>query len=553
MAEENTQKEEFDIGMSDNDLLNQIITWERESESFYTFLKRTWEININYYKGNQTDVGLIRGKQSKAVENRIFMAVESMIPIATSRLPDIVVKSGDEDEQSQQDAMDLQDVLAFHMERVGIQELSERFLRNLIVKRYGVFKPFWDKQLDDVGLEEIDPKRIRVPRFGKDINSLAFIIQELELSFEQAEKHFGIEKANILLEMGFQEGVPDSIHGTIAEPNRIHPDSNKQRRKNFTIKEVWTNEFVAWKAGTEILKKQKNPFFDFKNKKKNYFTLPQKPFIIKSLFHTGESILGETDYITQLLSVQDNINITKRQTEDIIGKVANPPLLIDSDVMSEEQAAGITNEPGIIIYGKDAASGTKMRFESPGQVPNYLFQELSESRNQFDNIWGIHSTTRGERQGKETLGGRQLLRAADLGRIDLVARQLERALDEIAEYWTQLIKMFYNEDKSFSILGEDGTRFINNFSGKKIGPNVKPMVTAGSTLPKDEITQRQEALELWGAKAIGIRTLYKRLKMSNIQEAIDDFIETQSGQILQGGQAPAGGTPAAPPPIEPQV
>ena len=188
-------------------------------------------------------------------------------------------------------------------------------------------------------------------------------------------------------------------------------------------------------------------------------------------------------------------------------------------------------------------------------LPNYLFLDLEASRVQFDNIWGIHSTTRGEREGKETLGGRQLLKAADLGRIDLVARQLERALDEIAEWCTQLIKLFYTEEKSFTILGEDGVRFVKNFSGKKVKKNVKPMVIAGSTLPKDEITQRQEAIQLWQLGALGIKTLYKRLKMANVQNAIDDFIETRSGKILQqgGGEAPIQQSPLTPPVMGGQI
>ena len=161
MAEDNNlQKEQFDTGMSDADLLIQIQEWEKESETFYEVLKRVWDTNIRYYNGLQTDVDLIVGTGSRTVENRIWMATETMVPIATSRLPDIVVKSGDEDEQSQQDAMDLQDVLGFHMERVRIQEKAERFIRNMIVKRYGVFKVSWNKKIDDVGLEEIDPKRI---------------------------------------------------------------------------------------------------------------------------------------------------------------------------------------------------------------------------------------------------------------------------------------------------------------------------------------------------------------------------------------------------------
>src|SRR3990167_5050012 len=446
------EKEEFTSKMEDKELVAQIDAWEKEATDFWSQLKRVVERNLEYYKGNQTGVAMLSGKQSRAVENRIFMATETMIPIATARLPDIVVKPGQEDEQSQMDAQDHQDVLAYHMERVQIQALTERFLRDKILKRYGVFKVRWDKEIDDVGLEVIDPKRIKIPAFGKTVDDLAFIIEELEITYDTATNFFGKGKADELL----------LLQGNKSE--------KKVREKTLTIQEVWTNETRVYRAGNTILKKENNPYW----KEENFFDKPKKPYIIKSLFETSESIIGDTDYVSQMIPIQDNINTRKRQIENIASKVANPPLLIDSDVMSEEEASNITNEEGFILYGKDAAKGDKVRFESPGQLPQYLFEDLELSRREFDNIWGIHSTTRGERQpGRETATGRQIMREADLGRIDSLGRQLERALDEIAEYWTQLIKLFYTEDKAFTIMGEDGARFVKNFAGKKIGKGVK--------------------------------------------------------------------------------
>lgn len=534
MAEDKTivyreEKEKFTSEMEDKLLIAQIQAWEKEAEDYWSQLKRVVERNLQYYYGNQTDVHKIYGKSSKAVENRIFMAAETMIPIATSRLPDIVVKPGQEDEQSQMDAQDQQDVLAYQMERVQIQSLAERFLRDMILKRFGVFKVKWDKNLDDVGLEVTDPKRIRIPKYGKTVNELAFILEDLEISYGQAEEFFGKDAADKLL----------SSQGTTKN------SENKVRDKTLSIQEVWTNETRVYRAGSEILKKEPNPYW--REDGENFFDTPKKPYIIKSLFETRESIIGDTDYVSQMISIQDNINTRKRQIENIAAKVANPPLLIDSEVMSEEEASSITNEEGFILYGKDAAKGDKIRFESPGQLPQYLFQDLEFSRREFDNIWGIHSTTRGEREpGRETATGRQMMKQADLGRIDLVARQLERALDEIAEYWTQLIKLFYTDDKAFAILGEDGIRFVKNFSGKKVGKGVKPMVKTGSTLKEDEFTIAQKAILLWQSKAIGVRTLYKMLKLPNMGEAVDDFIQTQSGQILQQGGQQAVVPPAQP-------
>src|SRR3990167_5601940 len=239
MAEIETQlegeKEKFDIGVSDADLLAQIIKWETESEGFYDKLKRIWEQNLAYYKGIQTDVEKSTGKDSRAVENRIFMSTETSVPIVTSRLPEIVVRTGTDDEVSHQDAQALQDVLGYHMERIGIQAMAERFTRDMIVKRYGVFKILWDKEGDDVGLRIIDPRRIRLPKYGRNIDELAFIIEDLEMSYGNLVLFFGKAKA-------------DKIN--------TETSTNKTRKATFSVKEVWTNEFVVWKAGNEILKRE---------------------------------------------------------------------------------------------------------------------------------------------------------------------------------------------------------------------------------------------------------------------------------------------------------
>jgi hypothetical protein len=518
-GDKNEAKESFDSSMKDDDLIVQIKRWEEESEEFYGLLKRIWEKNLAYYHGIQTDSDRIQGKNSKTVDNRIWMAVETMIPIASARLPDIIIKPGEESDLSQINALQTQDVLNYHMDRVGIQSISERFIRDMLVKRYGVMKPCWDFRNDDVGVKYVDARRIRVPKFGTSIDELPFVIEDMEMTYDRVLEFFGESKANELIKSVKQE-----------------PKSDKKIRKaTYLIQEVWTNDYVCWKAGNIVLDKKKNPYYDFNDLKKNYFNAPKKPYIIKSLFETDESIIGDTDYVQQVISLQDNINTRKRQIEDITNKVGNPYLLIDSDTMSEEEAANITNEPGAIIYGRDAASGTKIRFETPGQVPAYMFSDLEFSIKDFDNIFGIHSTTRGEREGKETLGGRQILREADMGRIDQVARQFERALDELANYWIQLMKLFYTEEKAFTILGEDGIRFVNDFTGDKIG-NVKPLVRLGSTIKEDEASIKQNAILLWQNKAIGLRTLYKMLRIPNMQEAVNDFIETQSGQILRPAQ-----------------
>jgi hypothetical protein len=411
------------------------------------------------------------------------------------------------------------------MDRVKIQEKAEKFVRDIILKRYGVFKLYWDKEVDDFCVEGRDPRKIRIPKFGKNVRELKFIIDYLEMSYAGVEEYFGEEKAK------------DVFIG------KDKSEELKTRKQNFIIREVWTNDYVVWSCGSSILRKEKNPYWS-EEKGERYFDQPTKPFVIKSLFELDESIIGNTDYVSQMISIQDNVNTRKRQIEDVSNKVANPNLAIDSDVMSEEQAQNITNEPGQILYGKDAANPTKLSFINPGTLPQYVFEDLNESRSSFDNIWGLHSTTRGEREGRETFKGRQLLRQADLGRIDLISRQLERALTEIAEWMTHFMKLYYSEEKMFSILGDDGIRWIK--ISRDTIPDVKIIIKTGSTLPKDEVGIADKALTLAQMGMIGVKTLYKMLKVPDIDSAIEDFIQTKSGAMFQ--QAQQGATPQVPAP-----
>lgn len=541
-------------GASDQQLITLFNQWDRESESVYSVLRGIWLENLLYYNGIQTDVQNIRGKKrSKAVENRLFMAIETIVPIATARLPEVEVKPppDDESEQALLDAQTTQDILSHHFENTGFQGKAERWVRDMLTKRYGVFKILWDKEKDDIDILRIDPRRVRIPKYGQNTSELAYVMEDLELQYETMVEMFGKEQADKIVEVSpGRMNVGNLLVDDISGYNR----RMQVRPTTYTVTEIWTNEYRCYRVPKQdfIVKKDRNPLYDFKDKKKNFFEEPQKPYVIRGLFVTDESLIADTDYIQQTKFLQDNLNNRRRQTEDILNRTANPNLLIDSDTMSEEQAANITNEPGQIIYGKDAASGTKIRFEQPGTVSQGLFADMQETRTAIDNIIGTHSTTRGEREGRETATGRQLLREGDLGRIDLIGRELERAIDEIAEWWLQLMKMFYTEEKSFTITGREGVKYITGFTGERIG-QVQPRVKIGSTLKEDQAAITQKAMVLWQSKAIGIRTLYKMLQLPNMQDAIDDFIETQSGAILQPQQGGPGQTEVPQPEVQEQT
>ena len=145
--------------------------------------------------------------------------------------------------------------------------------------------------------------------------------------------------------------------------------------------------------------------------------------------------------------------------------------------------------------------------------PSYIPELKLMAERAFDNIFGTHSTTRGERGAPETLGGRLLLKQADLGRIDLLVREYERCVAELGDWWAQLMKLNYVGKRVFRAYGSVGIKFVE-LEPFMIQSGVRVIVKSGTTLPTDEMSKRKEAIELWGMNAIAPQTLYERMSAS---------------------------------------
>jgi len=509
------------VSLDDDELIALANRWMKESTNFHDELKKVQDINERYYLGNQTGRDLIPSHKCNAVQNQIFMGVETIVPIMTSNPAQFVALPAQETDASQELANSLQEILKLQYEPRHVRKFLEQAARHMIIYRFGVIKVFWDEYIDDWNLKTVRPQRIWLPQYGTNEDEVPFIIEKVDMTLEEIEDFFGKEK---------KEEVKKSMTKT-----------EDGYEGATTIWEVWTNDFVFWRYGDKILKKQPNPYFDFKGQTNkddpsetlffNHFRRPRKPYVILSPFRLGKSTIGETSLIEQGIPLQDVINTLNRQIVNNAKKMGNAAWFVDSAVMSEEEArTRITNEEGLIIYGTDAGNPNMIRRESPPPLPNYIPQTKMFAENAFDNIFGTHSTSRGERKQPETLGGRILLKQGDISRIDLLVREIDRAVSSIGNWGTQFIKLFYVSQKTIKVYGQNGVKFIN-FSRDNIEDGMEVFVKDGSTLQVDEVSRRNEAMQLFQVGALDPITLYERLKFPNPQESAERLIQWLSGQL----------------------
>src|SRR6185369_3010195 len=106
----------------------------------------------------------------------------------------------------------------------------------------------------------------------------------------------------------------------------------------------------------------------------------------------------------------------------------------------------------------------------------YIPNMLQMAQVSFDNIYGSHSSSRGEKSGNPTLGQDVLEKQSDTGRTDIIGRVLGRAINELGDWFLQymVIRPEYKDKRDIPILdGADEFSFVEGFSNEMIKKGIK--------------------------------------------------------------------------------
>lgn len=525
-------KDVLDILPEDTELVTKINNWVIESKTFYQDLLEVQKKSEDYYLGKQTKRDQVPAHLSNFVQNRIFESVETVLPIITSRPAEFIIKAPDVSELGVQRAQKIQLALADLYDELMISQKLEDAARSALIYRCGFLKVLWDENSDNPNIKFVRSQRILVPNYGgRFIQDLPYIIEKIDMTYQEIKDFFGDTVATDLASMA----MPES-----------NGEEENVNKRVWTIQEVWTDWWRAWKYEGKILKKEKNPYWNFDDVSQNHLDKPRKPYFLIAPFSLGKSPIPETSLVEQSMPIQDSLNAIGRIIINHATKTGNGAWLVDSETMEKEEADQIRNEPGIIIYGRGVANPNLLRRDSPPSLPNYPFELWNGLNRALDNLFGVHSTTRGEREGKETARGRVLLKNADLGRLDYIVREIDRSVQEIGNYFVQLIKLFYTDEKKIRYFGPTQNMEVSSISGEDVESGVEILVKSGSTLPKDEISEADQALQLWQQGAIDPISLYEKLKFPNPLESAERLMKWKMGTLIPV-EAPAPAQPAVAP------
>lgn len=527
------ERQSLEYTAKDEDLIGAIENAILEAKPLKKIADDIGKRNELYWeKGTDINPDMIHPKRAKIVDNRIFMGVETILPILTSRTPDPTI-IGNVDNNVREKLIKVL-TIAYEI-KLKVQQKLQRIIRHWFLYRIGIWKYRWDEGFI---VETVRPEKIGVDPRATEKGNCEYMFELMEDKLEDLISEFPEKKEALLMKYG----------------------ENKTKSKVKYI-EFWggQGEWVAWKLQELLLGKQKNPNFDYGKSAKgkegeegyepaqeggnNLFKKPQFPYLILNVFNLGKNLYDDTSLAEQSINLQDSINKRKNQISDLTDE--NKKLVIASSrAISKEGLQEFVDKYGMMGLWLDKGEIADVRVEG-GQADASIYADLNHSIGEIDNIMGTHSSVRGERKEQETLGGRKLLVAADYGRADTIIINIEQLLEDLFNAYLHLLKVYSLEDVEF----DDGEETIT-LSREEIPSGILVMVKKGSTLPVDKASRAELAIKLAQFDKIDPETLFEELGYAKADERTEKLYEwlKRTGkiipeQVMGGGEG--GGTPEA--------
>ena len=495
--------DELSLDTPDQELISITDEYETLGTSSMADRMKEFEQNKIYYFGKQT------GKDNFIKDNRIFLSVETIVPIATADVPAPNVVPTENEVEAIDFAKTMEKILiSMFKQKPSMQKKIERAIRHLLLAKICIFRVYYCPVKKRIETRVVHPSRIL---FNND--------RDIENGFDWIGERV-TKTANEIIEdfIEYDEKGEPTNKKNKELLDYIKAKVNNKMSSHLTYTEYWTPTTVVYRLGKMVLRKIKNPTYDFKNDNKNFMLFPDVPYVVSNIMDLGEEIFSATSLVEQAQALQDGVNKTKNQIDrnkDIVnGKVVGTGR---NGLKKEEFSQIDWTDPKEGIFMADGEKGDIERIM--GQpLPQFVQMDLDDSRNEIDQIMGTNATTRGVREGRETAEGRRILRSADTGRIDLIGRRMEEAIEHIFNWWVQLIKIYYGGKRLITYVNEDKTRQFIEFSGDDIKDIAQIEVVPGSLIPEDKGAKQERALTLANAQLIDPISLYRDLGYKNPEE-----------------------------------
>lgn len=513
---------ELTLEMEDSELISLKDNWLKSWTDHRKKLFKKQEQNEEYWLGKQF------GSDESATDNLIFESLETFLPIATSPKPEPIVEA-EGSEEAREMADKVRKMLAYKADTLSLNIKLKQTTRYWALYFLGAVKVGWSDKENDITCYVVRPQKL---------------ILDPEATIEDGwytGEYIGEEKS---------DKASDLI---IKFPNSrkyIESEVKKKLGTRVTYHEWWTDDYVFWTYKKEVLGKAKNPHWNYETEEpmvdemgqpmlnemgepemdvipgRNHFNLPQKPYMFLSVFNLGKHPHDDTSLITQNIPLQDLVNKRIKQI-DRNADNANSGLKVSGDYFSKAQAqeASEALRKGKAIWVPTGDVNAAISRDNGTPLPQFVYESLLDYRSELRNVFGTRGSSPQGTMDEQTVRGKIITRGQDADRIGGgVSVFLEQLADNIFNWFVQLMYVYYDEEHTAIVLGKEQSREYISLKNSDLPEKLLVGVKDGSMIPKDPLSKRNEAVDLWGAGALDPITLYDRLEFPNPRESAKQLV-----------------------------
>lgn len=566
VSEEQSAVDPLLLNVSDDELITEIEERLRGCEKETTDLRAKQKKGNKYYEGDQLADFERPDWQLEAVNNRIYVSIETLIPLITANAGDPSIQAlktlpGQEDMAGDYVEMLSSMCLYDYDVTLNLKDKVRMVVRDWFTSLVGVGKFRYDAATGDVVFEKVDPRNIFLPGPGQPtgwvIEYIQTTIADLLIQFPKAEKKLR-EKF-----WTSKEKIPSNILGT-----------------EVGYYAYWTDSFCVFKLDDIILDKKRNPHWDWDGQevqvgneptelengeivmqpivetyKYRLLDRPRHPYFFFNYNKKGNLDYDRTGPLFQAIPSQDLINDRKRQIHKTTSDTGI--MVASGDAISEQEWRKYDGSPLSTFWAKAGVDINRAFTRLPGAtVDPSALMDLQDSRQEIDNIFGTQNVTRGVPNSQSESGvARQVLREADLSRVGPIAEAVENYLQQVYMYLIQMRMIFTDTEYDFpSATPTDSGDYQNKVFDRNsipmckvtervvIGGKVqeesymKPIpitlrVRRNSTLPKDQLSEFNRALQLLQAGLVDPLTAYEMMGESNPTGKLTRLLKFQTNPI----------------------
>jgi hypothetical protein len=561
------------VNASDNYWQSEVKLWDRQ------------KLLEKYLNGRQFDTNDFHPSEKPFMENVMWEAWIRNRSIIMSRIPDIEVGSVDTtNPEGKLIAEKIQQLVNTNLKTETSKLETAKVVMNRPIYFYGVMKAVWNAEKDDFEFISVNPKNVIIDHTVTSKGKMGFLCEKVRTTVGEVVMMFP-DKA-------------DEFKEYYKSLNNLKDLGDNQLSSPIDIWEVWFDEYIkqgekyekvqgtVWMFKNVLLKKMKNPYWDWSGKKQyfvkepqgvrpptedelynslfgdqemefnqvynNYLKRPEFPYFICTLNNGNENAIDVTSDYEQIVYFQDNINRegvqistmnSRSYGKDVYSADAfeNEGDVSKIDPRNLDQVIKVKGEDvGKVFQHIDYAQASPQMYKSKGENRAIAFEMLS-----------LNATTRGTSDTKsDTLGAKQMYREQDFGVLDYEASMtLNELVTWQAKWMMHFIKLFYKTSHYTDVMGEAGQTVRERFTNDMVNDGMVVKVSVSSVNKQKKYAQAVTDAQSGMSDPL---SYFEDTEQENPQERAMRMFMFKSAPMVYAQQylglkAPA---PVAPPPGE---